>query len=103
MGKFYVRCEVITGYPSGESRENVNEIHSQSFDKLQEHSFEAKDVILSLYKTACCAVVTTVAMLAVGMLLAPIPMRVVSFRVRLASLHNAEQFQTRNTNGGNQL
>ena len=41
-GKFYVRCEVITGYPSGDSRENVNEIHS-----------ETKDVILSLYKATC--------------------------------------------------
>ena len=51
MGKFYVRCEVITGYPSGDSRKNVNDIHSQSFDNLQEYPFEAKDVILSLYKT----------------------------------------------------
>ena len=48
MGEFYVRCEVITGYPSGDSRENVNEIHSQSLDNLQEYPFEAKDVILSL-------------------------------------------------------
>ena len=29
MGNFYVRCEVITGYPSGDSKGNVNEIHSQ--------------------------------------------------------------------------
>ena len=50
MGKFYVRCEVLTGYPSGNSRENVNDIHSQSFDNLQEYPFEAKGVILSLYK-----------------------------------------------------
>ena len=48
MGEFYVRCEVITGYPSGDSRVNVNEIHSQSLDNLQEYPFEAKDVILSL-------------------------------------------------------
>ena len=55
MGKFYIKCEVITGYPSGDSRENVNDIHSQSFDNLQEYPFEAKDVILSLYKITCCA------------------------------------------------
>ena len=55
MGKFYVRCEVITGYPSGDSRENVNEIHSQLFHNLQEYPFEAKHVILSLYKTTWCA------------------------------------------------
>ena len=47
MGNFYVRCEVITGYPSGDSRVNVNEIHSQL---CNEYTFEAKDVILSLYK-----------------------------------------------------
>ena len=46
MGKFYVKCEVTTEYPFGDSRENVNEIHSQSFDNLQESPFEAKDVIL---------------------------------------------------------
>ena len=45
MGNFYVRCEVIMGYPSGDSRVNVNEIHSQLCI-----TFEAKDVILSLYK-----------------------------------------------------
>ena len=55
MGNFYVRCEVITGYPSGDSRENVNDIHSQSFGNLQEYRFETKDVILSLYKNTCCA------------------------------------------------
>ena len=51
IGKFYVRCEVITGYPSGDSRQN--DIHSQSFDNLQEYPFEAKDVILSLYRISC--------------------------------------------------
>ena len=55
MGKFYVRCEVITGYPSGDSQKNVNDIHSQSFDNFQEYPFEAKDVILSLYKTTYSA------------------------------------------------
>ena len=55
MGKFYVRCEVITGYSSGDTQENVNGIHSQSFDNLQEYPFEAKDVILSLYKTTYSA------------------------------------------------
>ena len=53
MGNFYIRCEVITGYPSGDSRGNVNEIHSQLFDNLQEYPFEAKDVILSQYKATC--------------------------------------------------
>ena len=46
MGKFYVRCEVITGNPSGDSH---LDIHSQSFDNLQKYPFEAKDVILPLY------------------------------------------------------
>ena len=55
MGKFYVRCEIITGYPCDDSRENVNEIRSESFDNLQEYPFEAKDVILSPYKTTCYA------------------------------------------------
>ena len=48
MGKFYIRFEVITGTPSGDSRVNVNDIHSQSFYNLQEYPFEAKDVILSI-------------------------------------------------------
>ena len=39
-----MRCEVITGYPSGDLRANVNDIHSQSFDNLQEYPSEAKDV-----------------------------------------------------------
>ena len=45
MGKFYVRYEVIAGNPSGDSRVNVNDVHSQSFDNLQEYPSEAKDVI----------------------------------------------------------
>ena len=33
MGNFYVRCEVRTECPSGDSRGNVNEIHSQFCDE----------------------------------------------------------------------
>ena len=33
MGNFSVRFEVITGYHSGDSRENVNEIHRQFCDE----------------------------------------------------------------------
>ena len=55
MGNFYVRCEVRTGCPSGDSGGNLNEIHSQLLTKLQEYLFETIDVILSLYKASCCA------------------------------------------------
>ena len=34
--------------------ENLNEIHSQLFDGLQEYPFYAKDVILSLYNAHTC-------------------------------------------------
>ena len=33
MGNFYVRCEVRIGCPSGDSRGNLNEIHSQLLTK----------------------------------------------------------------------
>ena len=33
MGNFYVRYERITGYPSGDSWGNVNEIHGQFCDE----------------------------------------------------------------------
>ena len=43
-GNFYVRCEVIAGYPSGDSKGNVNDIHNQVFYHLHEYPFEAKVV-----------------------------------------------------------
>ena len=58
MGTVYVRCEVITRYPSSDSQENVNEIqiHGPSSDNLQEYPFKANDTILqSSYKATCSA------------------------------------------------
>ena len=55
MGNFYVRCELITGYPSGDSKGNVNEIYSQLFYNLQEYALEAKDITHFLYKATCCS------------------------------------------------
>ena len=45
MGNFYIRCEVKTWWPSGDSWGNIHKIYSQTFSNLQEYAFEANDVI----------------------------------------------------------
>ena len=40
MGNFYVRCEVITGYPSGDSQVNVMRFIANSLMKAQGFIFE---------------------------------------------------------------
>ena len=47
MGNFYIRCEVITGYPSGDSRVDLN---ANSMMNALGFTFEEKEVIHSLYK-----------------------------------------------------
>ena len=50
MGNFYVRCEIITGYPSGDARVNVMRFIANSVMNAQGFTFEEKDIILSLHK-----------------------------------------------------